>query len=57
MSKQYNVSLEHFTPEFSSVVITADNPDEAEDKAIAEIEKLIPEAIDIEVTGVVEVTE
>lgn len=55
MPKQYNVTLEHFTPEFSSVVVTANDPDEAEDKAISEIEKLYPEAIDIEVTGVLEI--
>lgn len=57
MSKQYRVSLEHFTPEFSEVDITANDPDEAEEQAIAEIEKLYPEAIDIEVTGVIEITE
>lgn len=55
MSKQYKVSLEHFTPEFSDVEVTANDPDEAEDKAISEIEKLYPEAIDVEVTGVLEI--
>lgn len=57
MPNKYRVSLEHFTPEFSDVEVTANDPDEAEDKAISEIEKLYPEAIDVEVTGVLEITE
>ena len=54
---KYKVSLESLTPEFHEVEIVADDPDEAEEKACIEVEKLYPEAIDMEVTGVVELHE
>lgn len=54
MSTKYKVDFEYFVPEFSEITLTADTPDEAEETALIEIQKLFPEAQEIEVTMVTE---
>jgi hypothetical protein len=49
---KYKVDFEYFVPEFSEIELTADSSDEAADIALLEIQKLYPEAQEIEIVKV-----
>ena len=52
----FKVDFEYLVPEFSEITLDAKDADEASDKALKEIEKLYPEAQDIAVTMITELT-
>jgi hypothetical protein len=50
----YKINFEYSIPQFTEIELSADDPDQAEEKANAEFLKLYPEAIDAEVVMVSE---
>jgi hypothetical protein len=51
----YKINYEASIPEFGEITLEADSADDAEEKAYAEVAKLFPEYLDVEVTMVSEI--